>query len=262
MPRWIAAVGLPLLVSLAHACAGDEPARASLSVAETLADTDTAGYARAVEPRAFRFPADHGPHPEFKHEWWYFTGNVEAVGRAGGEYGFQLTFFRNALRPDPATVESEWSTRQAYMGHFALTDVRNAEFHAFERFERGALGLAGSGGEPLRVWVGDWEAVLTRPEPGTGAGVRGATWRIRAEEEGVALDLVLRSADPTVLQGDRGLSQKGPEPGNASYYYSMKRLEARGTVTVGDSKLPVEGLAWRPTLHQPEKRPDPTSLDD
>jgi predicted secreted hydrolase len=27
-----------------------------------------------------------------------------------------------------------------------------------------------------------------------------------------------------VLQGERGLSRKGPEPGNASYYYSFTRM--------------------------------------
>ena len=239
----IAGSGLPvaaLIVGLgAVACDGPEEIGASLSVAETLAGSDTAGYARAVEPRDFSFPADHGPHLSFRHEWWYFTGNVAATGAnagEGGDFGFQLTIFRNALRPDRSeTVPSPWAARQAYMGHFALTDVAARTFHAFERFDRGAVGLAGSQRGPVRVWVGDWE--IEHRGPGSG-------FVVRAEEEGVGVDLTLTPLKPVVLQGDRGLSQKGPEPGNASYYYSFTRLRAEGTVTADGVERPVTGEAW------------------
>src|SRR6185295_10067530 len=88
------------------------PATASFSIAETLRAPSDAGYARAFEPRAFHFPADHGPHPDFRTEWWYFTGNLASA--AGRRFGFQLTFFRSALAPaDPAGAPraSAWAAR-------------------------------------------------------------------------------------------------------------------------------------------------------
>ncbi|MBW3554717.1 MAG: carotenoid 1,2-hydratase [Gemmatimonadetes bacterium] len=237
------AVALGLAVAALAACDERAPVRATLSVAETLAQGDTAGFARAVRPREFSFPADHGPHPEYRHEWWYFTGNV-ASESGGAQLGFQLTLFRTALRPEPSTLDSEWATSQVYMGHFALTDITGGRFQAFERFERGALGLAGArDGDSLRVWVGDWEAELV--EAGAGAGGAGAEpWRVRAREGDAAVDLLLVPEGPVVLHGDHGLSRKGPEPGNASYYYSLPRMRAQGSVTVAGREIPVRGTAW------------------
>ena len=226
--------------ALLPGCDDRTPVRATLSVAQTLAEADTAGFARAVEVRPFSFPADHGPHADYRHEWWYFTGNLEGAG--GEAFGFQLTFFRSALRPEPPSLESEWATSQAWMGHFALTDIGRERFRAFDRFHREALDLAGAeqAGDSTRVWVGDWEAVAT-PWPG-GAG--GLVWWVRAGEEDVAVDLRLVPEGPLVLQGEDGLSRKGPETGNASYYYSLPRLRAEGTVRAGGRVVPVRGTAW------------------
>src|SRR5262249_62036262 len=96
----------------------------------------------ALEQRDFHFPADHGPHPEFRTEWWYYTGNLET--KAGRRLGFQLTFFRSALSPEMPARTSAWATRQAYLAHFTVTDVAGKRFHSFERWGRGALGLAGA----------------------------------------------------------------------------------------------------------------------
>ncbi|MGD8600162.1 MAG: lipocalin-like domain-containing protein [Gemmatimonadota bacterium] len=209
-------------------------ARSRLSLVETLAGADTVGYSRAFEPRTFDFPADHGPHPDFRTEWWYVTGNLES--EAGRDFGFQFTIFRNALAPDASASPSAWSTRQAYMGHFTVTDVQDGRFHAFERFARGAAGLAGAEAPPLRVWLEDWaleaEGATTFP------------LRLRAEEDDVALSLELSRGKPAVQQGDRGLSQKGPEPGNASYYYSQTRMPASGTLVVEADTFAVRGSAW------------------
>lgn len=239
-------LALAALTALA-ACSDPGPARATLSVAEAMAGADTAGYARAVEPREFTFPADHGPHPDFRTEWWYFTGNLTADD--GGEFGFQLTFFRSALRPHTSVIDSDWATRQAYMAHFALTDVDGERFHAFERFDRGALGLAGADSDPMRVWVGDWRAGSISSS--TRGRSRGPAFHIRAGGGDVAIDLVLEAHKPVVLQGDYGLSRKGPERGNASYYYSLTRMAAVGTVRIGADGAPacepahrVTGLAW------------------
>jgi len=211
--------------------------QASLAVSEALGSGDLAGFARAVSPRPFSFPADLGPHPDFRTEWWYYTGNLETG--AGRHFGFQLTFFRIALAPpaaDGAERATAWSARQLYLAHFALTDTAGRRFHAWSRLSREALGLAGARATPFRVWLEDWSA---ESEAAGGLPVR-----LRAAEGGVAIDLVLASEKPVALQGDRGLSQKGPEPGNASYYYSLSRLSVRGTVSAGGEPLPVSGLAW------------------
>lgn len=207
--------------------AGDP--KASLSVAEALSAESGSGYARALAPRPFSFPADHGPHPDFRTEWWYYTGNLETA--EGRRFGFQLTFFRSALAPEAPARESAWATRQAWMAHFTVTDVESGKFRSFERWGRGALGLAGAQAEPFRVWLKDWVAA-------------GDPMHLQASEQDVAIDLTLQPGKPPVLQGDRGLSRKGLEPGNASYYYSLPRMPAAGTVRVGNERFDVTGLAW------------------
>jgi predicted secreted hydrolase len=208
---------------------------AQVDVTGVLGRAPAPGFAQAMAPRAFAFPADHGPHPEFRNEWWYFTGNLaDADGR---HFGFQLTFFRVALSPVPATRESAWATNQAWMAHFTLTDTALGRFHTAERLGRGAVGLAGAKPSPFRVWLGDWQA--------TGQGDSGFfPLRLTAAHEGFAIELELSALKPLVLQGDRGWDRKGPEPGNASHYYSYPRLAARGSVRTPNSSFDVTGTAW------------------
>ena len=208
---------------------------ATISMTTALGGVEgTSGFARAEAPRAFSFPRDHGPHPEFRIEWWYYTGNLRA--RDGRHVGFQLTFFRIALGREPVARASDWGATQVYLAHFAVTDTRGGRFLACARSSRGALGLAGAQAEPFRVWLEDWVA--------EGEGRAALPMRLRAAEGEAAIDLTLESAKPVVLQGERGLSRKGPEPGNASYYYSLTRMPVRGTVRLGPETLAVEGLAW------------------
>ncbi len=207
--------------------------RETLSLTEMLAGGSTEGYSRALEPREFVFPADHGPHRDFRTEWWYFTGNLTTAG--GRAFGYQFTLFRSAVAPRAPDRESDWATRQIYMAHFALTDPINQSFHAFERFSRGAAGLAGVDLRPFRAWLEDWEIAGGEDPP---------PFRLRAAEGGTAIELELDSAKPVVLNGDRGLSRKGREPGNASYYYAFTRMPTRGTVTVGYKTFEVQGSSW------------------
>jgi len=200
-------------------------------------------FARATAPRAFTFPADHGAHDGFRTEWWYVTGNLQA--RDGRAFGVQLTFFRNALIAGGAggmeTVAhpSQWRSAHVWMAHFALSDQAAGTFRYAERFAREAVGLAGASASPFRVALEDWSLASTSP-----SGNDFLPLRLKAREGAFAVDLELESGKPPVLQGERGLSQKGPEPGNASYYYSMTRLRTRGTVTVDGSRVPVTGEAW------------------
>ncbi|MFV9506425.1 MAG: lipocalin-like domain-containing protein [Oscillochloridaceae bacterium umkhey_bin13] len=214
-------------------CAAPSPAiRASIDAAGALSSSGE-GFAQVLAPRPFVFPADHGPHPEYQTEWWYYTGNLEAEGR---RFGFQLTFFRSALTPEPAERSSAWATNDIYMAHMALSDPSNGQFYAFERFSRGAMGLAGASGTPFRVFLEDWSA--------EGSGPEGMTMQLRAAEGPIALDLTLVSSKPPALQGDRGFSQKGPSLGNASYYYSLTRMLTSGTIRIGDQTHLVTGLSW------------------
>jgi predicted secreted hydrolase len=215
---------------------GEDPqVRASLtSMAGASIDSGSEGFLRVTEPQAFVFPADHGPHPGYQTEWWYYTGNLEAD--SGRRFGYQLTFFRRALTPPEAAADrdSEWATDQVYMAHLAISDIDGAEYKARERFARGAAGLAGARAEPFNVWLEDWQVEEVGP---------GVT-RMQAADDGLALDLLLSDLKGPILQGDQGYSAKGPQPGNASYYYSLSRLQTEGTLQVGDAQHEVEGLSW------------------
>lgn len=203
----------------------------------TLLNADNnAGFSMATEPRTFEFPRDHGPHPEFRNEWWYMTGNLDAAD--GRRFGFELTFFRFALEPDPAASESAWRTNQVYIAHFAVTDADGQKFYVAERFSRGALGLAGADADPFRVWIDDWEIASTTADSDH------EQWRLQANDEDFALDLQLIAEKAAVLNGDMGLSQKSAASGNASYYYSITRWQTEGQLRLGDEVFTVSGLSW------------------
>ncbi len=206
----------------------------SIAVGSVLGNADNAGFERAYQPRPFHFPADHGVHADFRNEWWYVTGNIhDATGRA---FGYQLTLFRIALSSQLPVVDSAWRSRQVYMGHFALTDVNQQQHYSFERFSRGALGLAGAQAVPFRVWLENWQL--------SGGQTGAFPMRVRAQQDHVQLDLVLNPVKPVVLQGDRGLSRKSAEPGNASYYYSFTRLATQGAIQIDGQPFTVEGASW------------------
>jgi predicted secreted hydrolase len=215
------------------AAPGDETSATASRLSELLGGDGDAGFEKAIEPRAFVFPEDHGPHPGFRNEWWYVTGNLDGDGDR--RFGFELTIFRFALAPSAPASESNWRSNQVYIAHFAVTDADRERFLAAERFSRGAAGLAGAQADPFRVWIDDWEIAAV---DGTGR------WRLRATDPGFAVDLELAPARPPVLNGDDGLSQKSAEPGNASYYYSITRWATDGALRLGDDAFNVTGLSW------------------
>jgi predicted secreted hydrolase len=202
------------------------------------------GFAQVLEPREFEFPRDHGPHPEYRQEWWYVTGNLDSAG--GERFGFELTFFRFALAPEgqaalaaqPPSLGSgsSWRTRQIYMAHFAITDVAHQQFRFTQKLSRGAVGLAGARNPPLHVWIDDWSLGTVDPD--------GAHWTLRAEESGYELTLDAQVLQPPVLNGDRGFSRKSSDPGSASYYYSIPRVSVRGRLVRDGKPVKVQGLAW------------------
>lgn len=227
-------VVLMLMLSMLTACDRNAPVEpAPFDLASVLGGDDTEGFLRAETPREFMFPQDHGPHPGFRNEWWYFTGNLDADD--GRRFGYQLTFFNAAL---PATQgeqpDSAWRSERLWMAHAAMTDAEAGAHYARERFSRENPGLAGATLEPFRVWLDDWQ--LT--------GDANGPWRLQVNEGDFALELELSATKAPVLQGVDGLSQKSPEPGNASYYYSITRIATRGTVRVGDESFDVSGSSW------------------
>ncbi|MEO6711389.1 MAG: carotenoid 1,2-hydratase, partial [Planctomycetota bacterium] len=232
---WIAA-GLALaLVAmwLASREREREPARASLDVASLLGANTGEGFQRAEAPREFAFPRDHAAHEGFKTEWWYFTGNLRA--ESGRRFGYQLTFFRSALAGKAPQRSSTFAADHVWMAHLALSDIEGKDFTSFERFGRESGAIAGASADPVSVWLKDWRCDFS-PD--------GLPIRLVAREGKLAIELSLRSAKPVVLQGDRGLSQKSAGAGNASYYYSLTRLETTGAVRVGDTSFEVRGLSW------------------
>ncbi len=193
------------------------------------------GFARAVDPWAWEFPRDHGPHEAYETEWWYFTGNLSTDD--GRRFGFQFTIFRRALSPALIDSSSEWQANQVYMAHFTVSDIESGAFFQAERFGRGAVGLAGAEVLPrLRVWVGDWSV---QADDGAVSALT-----IRAVGEGFAIDLALTPLKSPSFHGENGLSRKGPETANASYYYSLTRLATTGTVTINEVDYSVAGSSW------------------
>ena len=212
----------------------EKPIGAELSVEEVLGVEEDQPFARATQSRKFVFPDDHGPHPQFKTEWWYYTGNL--FSESDRRFGYQLTFFRSALAPEAQQRNSNWATNQIYMAHFALTDVDAERFYHFERFSRDSLGLAGAKAIPFKVWLENWSAEGSQGEP--------LPMRLSAREDSVAIELNLESAKPIVLQGENGLSRKSAKPGNASYYYSMTRMPTSGSIRISGESFQVSGTSW------------------
>ncbi len=231
MMRRICTCALLTTLAACHDAPVAEPAAFDLN--GVLGGDDTEGYLRADAPRAFDFPQDHGAHAGFRNEWWYFTGNLETA--EGRRFGYQVTFFNAALPLTEAPAStSAWHSERLWMAHVALTDVAGEEHYPLERFSRENPGLAGATLQPFRVWLEDWQ--LT----GTGED----EWQLHVADEVFTLDFDLRAAKPPVLQGVGGLSQKSPEPGNASYYYSMTRIATTGTIQFAGESFAVSGDSW------------------
>lgn len=237
MRNAVRGVGLLVVALLAVGCA--EPAAppvpaGSLRLGSVLGGTEPGDFARADAPRAFRFPEDHGAHPAFRSEWWYLTVVLE--DEAGSALGVQFTLFRQALAPPEVTVPSapanRWQTPQIFLAHFAMTDTATGSHESSERFARGHPALAGVSADPFRLWLEDWQVAAVGP----------STWQLTVDAGGRAASLLLELSGPTVLQGEAGLSRKGAQ--QASYYYSLPRIEVTGRVRVDGTERVVQGTGW------------------
>ncbi len=202
----------------------------------SLLASDDSLFSKAIEVIEFNFPKDHGAHNDFKNEWWYFTGNLSDGKK---DFGCQFTIFRSAIDSGKADSESDWATKQTYMAHFAITDISGNRFFYSEKFARGDGRLAGANSEPLRIWLNNWQV-----EGDYSPGYSIPVFKIDAADSGYSIKLNLTPVKDPVFQGEKGLSQKGPEQGNASYYYSYTRLKTEGKIFLNGEEYNVVGFSW------------------
>jgi len=217
--RTIVAISLSVFVGLI------DPASAE--------DREGTEWLQALEPRRWTFPQDYGAHPDYRTEWWYFTGNLS--DDVGSCYGFQLTFFRQGIRKHSESADNAWSIRDIYFAHFTITDVKHNLFRVAERISRAGPGLAGARTDNLGVWIFDWSAAM-----------QDSTIFLAAKHEGMELKLTLKPRKPLVFHGENGLSRKGEAEGQASYYTSFTDLETTGVLKnhPDGAPIPVKGTSW------------------
>jgi predicted secreted hydrolase len=178
----------------------------------------------------YTFPRDHGSHPEFKLEWWYYTGNLRSAD--GHEFGYELTFFRTGMDRFFENA-SAWHIRDLYMAHFAVTDITDKKFYYFEKLSRAGPGISGADIGTLNVWNQSWSARL-----------EGNAMKLLANAGEVAIELSLDSKKRPALHGANGISQKAEGAGHASHYYSMTRLGTNGKLRIGAKTIQVSGESW------------------
>lgn len=226
MQRWLISFVLSLCLISSPAGAMEQ------GTVEWAAPAEAPEFQKATAPIKLSFPKDFGPHEDYQTEWWYYTGNLET--ESGRPFGYELTLFRRGLTPGlPDQQGSDWRSNQVYFSHFTLSDIENQQFYPVERFNRGAAELAGAQAKPYRIWLDDWSVEETQP----------GQLQLHAQGPDTELNLQLFLTKP-ILQGNQGYSVKGPEPGNASYYYSVVQQPTQGTVAVQGETFDVDGVSW------------------
>lgn len=190
------------------------------------------GFATPRRGRPLVFPADHGPHWEYRIEWWYLTAVL--TGADGQDYGVQWTLFRSALAPEAG---SGWTAPQLWMAHAGLTGATR-HFSA-ERRARGGIGQAGVQAQPFAAWIDDWQ-MNGQPAPGQDQLSR---LRVHARGLDFAYALDLEAEGPLVLHGEDGYSVKSPA-GQASHYYSQPFYRVSGQLDLPTGPVAVTGQGW------------------
>ena len=191
--------------------------------------------AHALPPKALTFPRDRGSHPDFRTEWWYITGHAATSDAAAREFGFQLTFFRSRVEGTQA-MASNFAAKQLVFAHAAITDVQGKKLWHDQRIARDGFGIATASQTDMSVKLRDWQLQVITGQPGSYAA------DLPGKDFGIQLQFT--ETQPVLLQGKQGLSRKGPEEKQASYYYSQPQLATRGTLQLQGKSFEVTGKAW------------------
>jgi predicted secreted hydrolase len=203
---------------------------ACLAAALLLLQPLAAQYRTALPGYRYEFPRDHFSHPDFQTEWWYYTGNLKSSD--GHRFGFELTFFRQAVNRDPAKTAA-WDLKDLYLAHLALSDLDGGTFYHTERTNRAGPGIAGASESRGSIWNGnrqiEWQA---------------GDQNLQAIDERFELHLNLHAEKPPVIHGENGVSQKASGPGRASHYISLTRLTTAGSIALGGKNFAVTGTSW------------------
>ena len=190
-------------------------------------------WRQVTAPREWKFPKDHGAHPAYRTEWWYFTGNL--TDEQGNAFGYQLTFFRQGIRLHAADPADPWSLRDLYLAHFTVTDMAKKRFIFDEAVSRTGPGLALGQENGLGVRLLGWSAKM-----------KGGIVLLQARGSTMWLTLELAPQKPPVIHGENGLSRKGSIAGQASYYATCTDLKTTGLLKIESAPAPirVKGVSW------------------
>jgi predicted secreted hydrolase len=196
-------------------------------------------FKRALPGKVFSFPQDHFSHPEFKTEWWYYSGHL--FNQEKKSFGYQLTFFRTGLTRETKNQKSKWSIQDLYFAHLAITDESKKKFEYLEKISRGSLGEAGASPyktseKAFRVWIENWSV------EGNGPAIQQHS--LKAGDKTFGIDLMLTPEKNPIIHGQNGISQKAEGEGYASHYYSIPRLKTEGKIFLQNKEITVQGMSW------------------
>ncbi len=196
-------------------------------------------FKRALPGRTFSFPQDHFSHPEFRTEWWYYSGHLYSQEKKS--FGYQLTFFRTGLARDTKDHKSKWTIQDLYFAHLAVTDESRDKFEYLEKISRGSLGEAGAypykkGEKTFRIWVENWFV--------EGKGPSMQQHFLKGGDRNLGIELTLTPEKNPVIHGQNGISQKAEGEGYASHYYSIPRSKTEGKIFLQNKEIPVQGISW------------------
>ncbi len=195
----------------------------------------------ALAPIRLAFPRDAGAHPDFTTEWWYVTGYVRGDD-AAPLFGFQVTFFRSRIGKTQG-MQSQLAARQLIFAHAAITDVKGKKLWHDQRMARA------SGAEPGKnpldtAWASVQDTGVTLQD--WSMERQGEHLQARIHAADFSLTLTLVATQPVLLQGEQGLSRKGPDPKQTSYYYSLPHLRVEGEIVLRGKRHAVGtgSTAW------------------
>jgi predicted secreted hydrolase len=201
----------------------------------TLAILCLASDWKIAEPGwRYEFPRDHHAHPDFKTEWWYFTGNLN--DESGRRLGYELTFFRQGIRPpsERNAAASRFIVDDLRFAHFTVTDAAGKMFLFHQKASRSSFGEAGFDAGDRLAWIDSWNLRMNAD----------GLFELTANATDARVQLHLLPLKQPVVHGADGISQKAAGKGHASHYYSITRLQTTGTVRVKSDNFVVTGESW------------------